>query len=125
MTKLLYFKGMNTHIDEKKGIVTLTTQCPMCQSMTSVEIPLNQYEKLTQEEIDNTPKQDLFPDMSPTQREMFISNLCPDCQNRIFGNCDDIDDDPFDDIFDLDDVLSEGIENPDEFDILVDDDEDE
>lgn len=117
MTKLLYFKGMNTHVDKNRGVVTFTTQCPICQNMTSVEIPISEYEKLTQEEIDNMPIQIIFPNMAPTQREIFISNLCPDCQNRIFGDCDD---DSFDDVFDLDDDLSEGIENPDEFDILID-----
>lgn len=107
MDKLLYFKGMNTHIDEKKGIVRLTTQCPMCQSVTSVEIPLTQYEKLTQEEIDNTSTQDLFPDMSSTDREILISNLCPICQDEIFGvDYDDIYDedddiDPLDDMCDI------------------------
>ncbi len=104
MTKPLYFKGMNTHIDEKKGIVTLTTQCPMCLSMTSVEIPLAQYEKLTQDEIDNKSTQDLFPDMSSTDREIIISNLCPTCQDDIFGaDYDDIYDEDYDDIDPLDD----------------------
>lgn len=28
--------------------------------------------------------QDAFPEMSPTDRERFISGLCPDCQKEIF-----------------------------------------
>lgn len=116
MTKILYFKGMNIHIDKNRGVVIFTTQCPICQDMTGVEIPIDEYEKLTQEEIDNEPIQIIFPNMRPTQREIFISNLCPTCQNQIFEVYDDIDYDPFED---CDDIDYDSFD--DEFDILTDD----
>lgn len=47
--------------------------------------------------------QDILPNHTPDEREMFISNICTDCWNEIF-NDEDIDDNDFFDNFVEDDL---------------------
>ena len=47
--------------------VTLEMTCPFCAY------------------IDGALAQEAFPDLSPTQREQIISQMCPDCQRSVFG----------------------------------------
>lgn len=36
--------------------------------------------------------QDIFPDMDPSYREMFISNICPECWDKMFSDEEGTDD---------------------------------
>jgi hypothetical protein len=58
--------------------------CPMCgkeHSMFLEEEDANNYFKYRKEKL----IQDIFPDMSKTDREKFITGYCDECQKKIFG----------------------------------------
>ena len=54
--------------------------CPMCNTYHTLTIDMTRF-ILYQGDM---PIQDAFPKMSPTDRERFISGLCPDCQEEVF-----------------------------------------
>lgn len=60
--------------------ITLGFVCPMCSTYHTLTVELEQYLNYQSGEL----VQDAFPRMSPTNRERFISGLCPDCQKKIF-----------------------------------------
>ena len=60
--------------------ITAGFVCPMCNTYHTLTVELEQYLNYQAGEL----VQDAFPKMSPTDRERFISGLCPDCQKKIF-----------------------------------------
>lgn len=42
---------------------------------------------------DQRPIQEVFPDLSPEHREMFITGFCPKCWDEIFGDEEEEDSD--------------------------------
>lgn len=60
--------------------ITTSFVCPMCNTYHTLTVELEQYLNYLNGEL----VQDAFPHMSPTDRERFISGLCPDCQKKIF-----------------------------------------
>ena len=54
--------------------------CPMCNTYHTLTVDMRRF-ILYQ---GGMPIQDAFPKMSPTDRERFISGLCPDCQKEVF-----------------------------------------
>lgn len=63
-------------------MVTKTVTCPFCGKVTPITATVEQWEcyMLTDE-----PVQHIFPDMSATERELLITQMCADCQLEIFG----------------------------------------
>lgn len=55
--------------------------CPFCGEDHAVEVNLAQYEAWQNGEL----IQNAMPDLTPTEREQFISGLCPKCQAEMFG----------------------------------------
>lgn len=60
--------------------ISVGFECPMCGEYHMLTVDLEQYLNYQSGEL----VQDAFPHMSPTDRERFISGLCPDCQKKIF-----------------------------------------
>ena len=60
--------------------ISVGFECPMCGEYHMLTVDLEQYLNYQSGEL----VQDAFPHMSPTDRERFISGLCPDCQKEIF-----------------------------------------
>lgn len=60
--------------------ISIDFECPMCGKYHMITVELEQYLKYQSGEL----VQDAFPHMSPSDRERFISGLCPDCQKKIF-----------------------------------------
>ena len=60
--------------------ITIGFTCPMCGIYHFLNIDFEQYLDYQSGEL----VQDAFPKMSPTDRERFISGLCPDCQKKVF-----------------------------------------
>lgn len=58
--------------------------CPLCGMEHAVEVNVGAFEKWQSGEL----IQNAMPDLSPTEREQLISNICPDCQLNIFGEED-------------------------------------
>ncbi len=59
--------------------ITLGFVCPMCNTYHTLTVEMEQYLDYQSGEL----VQDAFPEMSPTDRERFISGLSPDCQKEI------------------------------------------
>ena len=55
--------------------------CPMCGKEHSVVVDFYGYCAWQSGEL----IQNALPELSPTEREQLISNLCPECQEKIFG----------------------------------------
>lgn len=56
--------------------------CPFCRREHYVEdVPVRGFDRWQDGEL----IQRALPDLTPTQREQLISNLCPDCQRKVFG----------------------------------------
>lgn len=54
--------------------------CPFCGTIHYVEVNEKNYEAWINGEL----IQNAMPELSPTEREQLISNLCPKCQEDIF-----------------------------------------
>ena len=55
--------------------------CPICGDTHSVKVDADAYFSW----VDGELAQNAFPNLSPTEREALISNLCPACQEEVFG----------------------------------------
>ena len=55
--------------------------CPFCGEDHTVEVNLTQYEAWQNGEL----IQNAMPNLTPTEREQLISQICPKCQAKIFG----------------------------------------
>lgn len=76
---------------ENKKEVIIVTYCPFCRK--AHEIPVNEMDWLDWE--DGANAQDVFPYLSPAEREMIISGICPDCWDAF--DEDDEDEEPSND----------------------------
>lgn len=61
--------------------ITIVTTCPICKESHEVTVEFSDYldwkcGKLSQE---------AFPYLSANDREMLISNICPTCWDKMFG----------------------------------------
>lgn len=62
--------------------VKITQQCKCCKGVKSIIISMEDYITWLQGKKNI---QDIFPEMSPDDREFFfISGICPDCWDKIF-----------------------------------------
>lgn len=55
--------------------------CPFCGKTHYVRVPADGWYAY----VNGALAQDAFPTLSATKREQLISNICPDCQEEIFG----------------------------------------
>ena len=55
--------------------------CTFCGQFHLVEVDLEQFEAWKNGEL----IQKAMPDLTPTEREQLISQICPKCQEKIFG----------------------------------------
>jgi hypothetical protein len=60
--------------------ISIGFECPMCGEYHMLTVEMKQYLEYQSGAL----VQDAFPHMSPTDRERFMSGLCPDCQKKIF-----------------------------------------
>lgn len=64
--------------------VEIAIQCPFCGETHSVEVWEYDFYDWQEGEL----AQNAFPYLSATEREQLISGLCPMCQDKIFGSCE-------------------------------------
>ena len=62
-------------------MIAISIQCPFCGKEYTVEVELKDYWAWQMGEL----AQDAFPYLSVTERESLISQMCPECQDKIFG----------------------------------------
>ena len=63
-------------------MVTKTVTCPFCGKVTPITATVEQWERYM---LTDEPVQHIFPDMSATERELLITQMCADCQLETFG----------------------------------------
>ena len=61
--------------------VIIEVQCPFCGEIHSVKVLEQDFYAWQDGEL----AQNVFPYLSATEREQLISNICPACQEKIFG----------------------------------------
>ena len=59
----------------------IVLNCPFCGTVHEVEVDADEYLAWMGGEL----IQRAMPDLTPTKREQLISQLCPQCQLRVFG----------------------------------------
>lgn len=62
-------------------IVVIERTCPFCGATHYVEAPLEEVEAYEAGAL----AQDAFKSLNATEREAIISQICPKCQDEIFG----------------------------------------
>ena len=70
----------------------IATRCRCCKNI--IQIPCSDETYVAAQfwnaATDPRPIQEVFPDMSPENREMFVSGICSSCWNVMFGEEDEI-----------------------------------
>ena len=61
--------------------INVAMTCPFCRKLHTVEVDLEKFEAWQNGEL----IQNVMPDLTPTEREQLVSQICPKCQARIFG----------------------------------------
>jgi len=64
-------------------------KCPFCRTKTEIKISAKGYENW----IDGDSIQTAFPDMPAEDRELLVSGICYNCQEKIFTDDEEDDDD--------------------------------
>ena len=64
-----------------KDKVTIEYRCPFCTHTKRHDFPTDGFTKWYMEGM---LVQEAFPTLSATDREVLISHICPDCQEKIF-----------------------------------------
>ena len=62
-------------------MIDIEITCPFCGAEHTVEVDLAQFEAWQNGEL----IQRAMPDLTATEREQLISDLCPKCQAEMFG----------------------------------------
>ena len=65
--------------------IRIEITCPFCGTTHFVEVAERDYNNWWSGEL----AQKAFPYLSATEREQLISQVCPSCQENIFGGKDD------------------------------------
>ena len=60
-------------------------QCPRCGRIDRVEVKFDDFIKYST----GASVMECFPYLQPWERELFISGICPDCWEDIFGEEED------------------------------------
>jgi len=71
--------GKMKNVDE----VIITNVCPFCGKEHDVRVSESAYYRWA---FDGELIQYAMPELSATEREQLISQICPDCQKKIFGD---------------------------------------
>lgn len=60
-------------------------ECPICHKLQTIEVQVSQYNRwMAGENI-----QIAFPNLTPDQREILMSGICPECWEKIFPDEDE------------------------------------
>ena len=62
-------------------MISIVGQCPFCGNDVEISVDEAEYEAW----VDGELAQNAFPSLTPAERELFISGMCFDCQDAMFG----------------------------------------
>lgn len=68
--------------------IMVPTTCPFCGHTTYIQCDKDAYDRWQ----NGMSIQDAMPDMTPEDREMLISGICPSCWDDMFGEEDEDED---------------------------------
>lgn len=71
----------------KTSYIMVPTTCPFCGHTTYIQCDKDAYDRWGE----GMSIQDAMPDMTPEDREMLISGICPSCWDDMFGEDEDAD----------------------------------
>jgi len=67
--------------EAKELTITGTLSCPMCRSKAWIIMPAEWVDAF----LSGAFAQDAFPNMTSSQRERFITGICPSCWGKMFA----------------------------------------
>ena len=73
----------------KERNVTLKVRCTICNTDYKLKVAEEDYIEYTRPNRRNI--QDIFPYLTPSERELLISHTCEACWNKMFGEPDEDD----------------------------------
>lgn len=63
---------------------TITKRCLMCGNEVQLTATVEQWNEFYGDRHSRRPVQDIFPEMSPGNREMLLSGICSCCFDKLF-----------------------------------------
>lgn len=73
----------------------LKVQCRVCRKTHSLMVGIDDYFMF---DMPNRPHiQDIFPYLTPAERELLISGVCGECWEKMFSHLDDEEDEDYND----------------------------
>lgn len=67
-----------------RGVI-VKSQCPICDEVQTVDIPLEHVEAFKKYQAGEGDIQNLLPFLDASEREILISGVCPKCWSSVFG----------------------------------------
>ena len=74
---------MDVNVNEQHTVATIDVKCNMCKETTQITVP---FAKLQRWLKFGDYIQDVFPELTPDNRELLISGTCPTCFKKLFGD---------------------------------------
>ena len=71
--------------------MTVVLECPVCGKSHSVSVDYRDYYSWRNGEL----VQRAFPYLTTSEREQLVSQICPECQEKIFGSDDEESEDDY------------------------------
>lgn len=71
---------------ENQDIITLKIKCNLCNTEYYIKVKKKDLELYNNS---NIHIQNIFPYLTPGERELMISRICDDCFNKLFNNIED------------------------------------
>ena len=66
---------------EVKKLVRYSTACPQCKQYWNVVVDKDAFDKY----VGGMLTQDAFPELPASEREIFITGVCPTCWDKLMG----------------------------------------
>jgi len=72
-------------------MITMKTQpCILCNKSSSVEITQEEFDAYDASKDNNMSIQEIFPNKTPGERELFISGTHPECWEKMFSDFNEL-----------------------------------
>jgi len=72
-----------------KNEISYNANCKFCNKNVVIKLTSEQYKNLGKYNRGEGNIQDLLPDLSEDDREMFVSGMCPECWDKTFSGGED------------------------------------
>ena len=67
----------------KNEKINVAVSCSFCNAEYAIEMTISQFNELQSPHRRHI--QDIIPELAPEMRELFISGMCPNCWDKLFG----------------------------------------